>query len=134
MWHALQGAEKIKAAAEGKTSRFLLRTIWGRHKWRILSALVLQCFYSGIQFAGPIMLNQITKILMKPPQEQDDVVYKGYIFAAVMLVAPILGTLAAGQSNRLSVGTQIMMRAELTAAIYRKALRLSTRWVGMGCL
>lgn len=55
--------------------------------------------------------------------------YKGYIFAAVMLVAPILGSLAATMSNRLSIGTQIMLRAELTAAIYRKALRLSTRWV-----
>lgn len=53
--------------------------------------------------------------------------YKGYIFASVLLVAPVLGALAAGMSNRLSVGTQIMLRAELTAAIYRKALRLSTR-------
>jgi hypothetical protein len=51
-----------------------------------------------------------------------------YIFAAMMFLAPLLGTLAAGQSNRLSIGTQIMVRAELTASIYRKALRL--RWVG----
>lgn len=41
-----------------------------------------------------------------------------------MFLAPILGTLAAGQSNRLSIGTQVMVRAELTASIYRKALRL----------
>ena len=45
----------------------------------------------------------------------------------MMFLAPLLGTLAAGQSNRLSIGTQIMVRAELTASIYRKALRL--RWV-----
>lgn len=42
----------------------------------------------------------------------------------MMFCAPVLGTLCAGQSNRLSIGTQIMVRSELTASIYRKALRL----------
>ena len=42
----------------------------------------------------------------------------------MMFVAPVVGTLSAGQSNRLSIGTQIMVRSELTASIYRKALRL----------
>lgn len=65
-----QGKESIEAAVQGKTSRFLLRSIWGRHQWRILFALALQLFYSGIQFAGPIMLNQITKILTKPSSQQ----------------------------------------------------------------
>ena len=46
------------------------------------------------------------------------------IYATVMFLAPLVGALAAGQSNRLSIGTQVMVRAQLTAAIYRKALRL----------
>jgi hypothetical protein len=62
------------------------------------------------------------------PPLQDYGLTKSYIFAAAMFLAPILGTLAAGQSNRLSIGTQVMVRAELTASIYRKALRL--RWAG----
>ena len=62
------------------------------------------------------------------PLLQEPVLYKGYIFAVVMLMAPILGSLAAVMANRLSIGTQVMLRAELTAAIYRKALRLSSRW------
>lgn len=65
-----------------------------------------------------------------PTRPQDYGLTKAYIFAAMMWVAPVLGTLAAGQSNRLSIGTQIMVRAELTASIYRKALRL--RWAGLG--
>ncbi len=66
----MQGKAKVEAARQGETSRFLLLTIWGQHKWRIVSALALQVFYSGIQFTGPIMLNQITKILTKPPAQQ----------------------------------------------------------------
>lgn len=62
----------------------------------------------------------------KIPWLQDAGLTKAYIFAAMMFVAPVVGTLCAGQSNRLSIGTQIMVRSELTASIYRKALRL--RW------
>jgi len=65
---------------------------------------------------------------------QDYGLKKSFIFASMMFVAPVLGTLAAGQANRLSIGTQIMVRAELTASIYRKALRLRSvgglGWVG----
>lgn len=63
----------------------------------------------------------------RPPATlQDSGLAKAYVFAAMMFVAPVVGTLCAGQSNRLSIGTQIMVRSELTASIYRKALRL--RW------
>ena len=60
----------MESARQGKSSGFLLVTIWRQHMWRILLAVALQCFYSGIQFAGPIMLNQITTILTKPPAQQ----------------------------------------------------------------
>ena len=60
--------------------------------------------------------------------QNDNGLRNAYIYAACMFLAPVIGTLAAGQSNRLSIGTSIMIRAELTASIYRKALRL--RWVG----
>ena len=63
-----------------------------------------------------------------PAWLQDSQLRNTFIFAAMMFLAPLLGTLAAGQSNRLSIGTQIMVRSELTASIYRKALRL--RWAG----
>lgn len=66
------------------------------------------------------------------PLRQDAGLNKAYVFAAMMFVAPVVGTLCAGQSNRLSIGTQIMVRSELTASIYRKALRL--RWAGLRLL
>lgn len=42
----------LKAAEDGKTSRFVLRSIWMCHYRRILAALCLQLFYSGIQARG----------------------------------------------------------------------------------
>lgn len=60
----------LEAARNGESARFLLASIVGRHRWRLLAALVLQTVYSGIQFAGPLMLNQITKILMKTGDAQ----------------------------------------------------------------
>lgn len=41
---------------------------------------------------------------------QDYGLTKSYIFAAMMFVGPVLGTVAAGQANRLSVGTQVGWR------------------------
>lgn len=61
------GAARLEAAREGTTSRFVLHSIWHAHKVRLLCALVLQVAYSGIQFAGPLMLNQIIKFLSLPP-------------------------------------------------------------------
>ena len=61
-----QGAGAARTAAEGGSGRPLLRALVGRHKWRLLGSLALQCVYVGIQFCGPLMLNQITTILSEP--------------------------------------------------------------------
>lgn len=48
--------------------------------------------------------------------------------ARLTAVAPIQPPVCSpSPPSRCSIGTQVMVRAELTAAIYRKALRLSTR-------
>ncbi|KAL4457987.1 hypothetical protein ABPG75_012852 [Micractinium tetrahymenae] len=123
-----KGAAILKGAEQGDNGRLLLFSIWQSHYPRILASLCLQLFYSGVQFAGPLFLNQIVKFITQPSFLQTDAgLTKAYVFAAMMFVAPVVGTLCAGQSNRLSIGTQIMVRSELTASIYRKALRLSTR-------
>jgi hypothetical protein len=67
---SLQGAAILARARAGETSRLILRTIWLCHYPRILAALVLQLFYSGIQFAGPLLLNQIVKFISLPTAEE----------------------------------------------------------------
>lgn len=65
-----QGAAVVKAAEEGQTSRLVLRSIFFCHWPRLLAALCLQLFYSGLQFAGPLFLNQIVKFISSPPALQ----------------------------------------------------------------
>jgi ABC-type multidrug transport system fused ATPase/permease subunit len=112
----------------------VLGAIWRRHRLRLLAALVLQACYSGVQFVGPLMLNQIVQFLTRSDLEEagtpgvevtSQQLTDAYLYALGMFLAPVVGTLIATQGNRLSVGTQVMIRAEVTAAIYRKALRLS---------
>jgi ABC-type multidrug transport system fused ATPase/permease subunit len=132
------GTEKerrqLQRALDGETSRFVLYSIFGQHKLRLLYALILQCFYSGVQFVGPLMLNHIVRFLsasqaldLNGLSVSSSQLTEAWLYAMGMFLAPVVGTLAAGQANRISIGTQVMIRAELTAAIYRKALRLSTR-------
>ena len=58
---------------------------------------------------------------------QDVDVSINYLWAALMFVFPMIGAVAYVHSSRLSIIVQIKMRAELTAAVYRKALALSSR-------
>ena len=50
-----------------------------------------------------------------------------YLWAALMFICPMIGAVLYVHSSRLSIIVQIKMRAELTAAVYRKALALSSR-------
>ena len=126
--------KRLEDAEKGLVARYVLKTIFSRHWRRILFAMSLQLCYSAVQFVGPIMLNNIIKILtnaeyarqagLEYPQSE---ITKAYLFAMGMFLAPVVGTLGASQANRVAIGTQIMIRTELIASIYRKALSLSTR-------
>jgi len=128
------GKKHLEDAKNGQTARFLLHTIFFRHWKRIIFSMCLQMIYSGVQFVGPLMMNQIIQFLQTAyafrlsdqPLPQSEVT-KAFLFAMGMFLAPVVGTLGAGQANRVAIGTQIMIRSELIGSIYRKALRLSTR-------
>ena len=126
--------KRLEDAEKGLVARYVLKTIFSRHWRRIAFAMTLQLCYSAVQFVGPLMLNQIIKILtqaeyarqagLEYPQSE---ITKAYLFAMGMFLAPVVGSLGASQANRVAIGTQIMIRSELIASIYRKALSLSTR-------
>lgn len=126
--------KKFEEAKEGKAARYLLKTIIGQHKGRILFAMTVQLCYAGLSFVGPIMLKNIVQFLTAsdiaeaggPPVPQS-AVSKAWLYAMGMFLAPVVGTLAAAQANRIAIGTSVMIRSEITATIYRKALSLSTR-------
>jgi len=96
--------------------------------------MTVQLCYAGLSFVGPIMLNNIVQFLTDSDIAEaggtpvsDSAVTKAWLFAVGMFLAPVVGSIAAAQANRIAISTSIMIRAEITAAIYRKALNLSTR-------
>lgn len=52
---------------------------------------------------------------------------QAYVFAVLIFVFPLVGAVALVHSNRVAIQIQIKLRAQLTSAVYRKALRLSSR-------
>lgn len=70
-----------------------------------------------------LALLKATPCLLQPTD-----INRNYLWAALMFVFPMFGAVAYVHSSRLSIIVQIQLRAELTAAVYRKALRLSSRY------
>ncbi|KAL0031798.1 hypothetical protein WJX79_007928 [Trebouxia sp. C0005] len=123
-----KGRVLLKKTEDGQTAGPLFRTLYAIHGIPLAWALALQILYSGQQFAGPLLLKQITTFLDNSVYGLADVnVNINYLWAALMFVFPMIGAVAYVHSSRLSIIVQIKMRAELTAAVYRKALALSSR-------
>ncbi|DBB06529.1 TPA: hypothetical protein ACH3X1_012074 [Trebouxia sp. C0004] len=123
-----KGRVLLKKTEDGQTAGPLFKTLYAIHGIPLAWALALQILYSGQQFAGPLLLKQITTFLDNSVYGLADVnVSINYLWAALMFVFPMLGAVAYVHSSRLSIIVQIRMRAELTAAVYRKALALSSR-------
>jgi hypothetical protein len=64
----LQGRVLLKKTEDGQTAGPLFKTLYAIHGIPLAWALGLQILYSGQQFAGPLLLKQITTFL-------DDSVY-----------------------------------------------------------
>lgn len=53
-----------------------------------------------------------------------------YVYAVLIFAFPMVGAVALVHSNRIAIHVQIRLRAQLTSAVYRKALNLSSRCAG----
>ena len=122
--------EAVAAAAisAGKSGRPLLGALWQLNKGRLLGSLSLQLIQSAIQFAGPLLLKVIVTYLQAPASPASPAARgRAYGAAAAMFACPLLGALAFVHASRLASMAQVCVRAQLTAGVYRKALRLSPR-------
>jgi len=129
---ASRAASKEAAAAAalvaGKSGRPLLGALWQLNGNRLLGSLALQLLQSGIQFAGPLLLKVIVTYLQTPASATAPAaVGRAYGAAGAMFASPLLGALAFNHASRLAATAQVRVRAQLTAGVYRKALRLSPR-------
>eukprot|EP00898_Chlorokybus_atmophyticus_P007059 jgi/Chlat1/7354/Chrsp59S06974 len=100
----------------GDKPTILIRTLVSTHWHIVFLGMFLYLVQQGLLFAGPIMLNNIVKYVASRGRSTSAT--NAYLFAAGLLLFPLLGTIMAQ--------LQIRVRGQLVSAIYRKALRLST--------
>lgn len=137
-----KGRLKFERTEAGKIAPHLWASLFTQHGPWLFASISLQAIYNAFNFSGPVILNKIVTFLQNSdiyntaqtvtlpagvavPSKPN--VGQAYMFAALMFVFPLVGAIALVHSNRLAIQIQIKLRAELTSAVYRKALRLSAR-------
>lgn len=139
-----KGRHKMQRAEDGKEAPHLWPLLLRQHASVLLSSIFLQAIYNAFNFSGPVLLGKIVTFLQTsafyetarnnpakvpagvpfPPPPN---VKQAYVFAVLIFVFPLVGAIALVHSNRLAIQVQIKLRAELTTAVYQKAMRLSAR-------
>ena len=88
----------------------------GEFAWSAILTLI----YSILMFASPQIVNQLIAYI-----ENDDPVWKGYFYVALIVVATFVNTIINSQYYYKQYLIGLRVRTALTSAIYRKSLRLS---------
>jgi len=138
-----KGRHKMQRAQDGKEAPHLWRLLFKQHWLWLFASVAMQGIYNAFNFSGPIILGKIVTFLQTSDNYQraqevetlpagfripsEPNVGQAYLYAALIFVFPLVGAIALVHSNRLAIQVQIKLRAELTAAVYQKAMRLSAR-------
>ncbi|KAE8746345.1 ABC-transporter, subfamily C member 06 [Frankliniella occidentalis] len=86
-----------------------------------LAGCIAKLFETTIVFVSP----QILSLLITFVEEGDEPVWRGYMYAVLMLLAATFQTLSMTQHNQRMYIVGMRIRTALISAIYRKALRVS---------
>ena len=89
-------AKRIADAEKGLVAAYVLKTVWRRHRLRIGFAMMLQLCYSAVQFVGPLMLNNIIKILTNVCFPDVDCLG---LYVCVLFLSRVLSLLPADESE-----------------------------------
>ncbi|GIL81581.1 hypothetical protein Vretimale_729 [Volvox reticuliferus] len=99
----------------------LLRLIWLLHGPALRRALLLIYSYQVFVFFQPVLLNDLANHLTHGRSGDKRI----WILPVLLFVSPLLGSLCKVQAQLAMIQVQIALRSQLTAAVYRKCLRLS---------
>ncbi|GLC77558.1 hypothetical protein PLESTF_001955200, partial [Pleodorina starrii] len=102
-------------------TRALLKLIWLLHGPALRRALLLIYGYQTFVFFQPVLLNELTNQLTHGQKGDNRI----WILPALLFLSPLLGSLCKAQAQLTMIRIQIGLRSQLTAAVYRKCLRLS---------
>jgi len=116
---------KAKSAHKGRTVNPSIFMVAGRTvRWRIiLLGFTLVTVWAGLQFAPP----QLSRLLLQHFSGQDTLSKRDrWLVVCAMLVGPLLGMLFKIKHDVIMWRLGVQLKNAMTAAIYRKSLRLSS--------
>ncbi|KAG2454612.1 hypothetical protein HYH02_000453 [Chlamydomonas schloesseri] len=102
-------------------TRALLALIWRLHGVALRRALALIYAYQACVFFQPLLLEQLTNQLVAHGGSDPRI----WLLPVGLFISPLVGSLCKAQSQLSMIRIQIGLRSQLTAAVYRKCLRLS---------
>ncbi|KAJ2338675.1 hypothetical protein GGF43_006826, partial [Coemansia sp. RSA 2618] len=103
----------------------LLRALWRTTGAPYALAGLLKLAQDILQFTQPVLLSRLIGFVASHATSAPQPVSWGFFYALSMLVLQVVQTLLLHQYFQLSMTTGMKAKTSLTAAIYRKALRLS---------
>ncbi|KXZ50331.1 hypothetical protein GPECTOR_17g972 [Gonium pectorale] len=101
--------------------RAMLRLIWRLHGPALRRALGLIYAYQICVFFQPVLLRELTNQLAQGKGGDGRI----WLLPAALFLSPVLGSVFKAQAQLTMIRIQIGLRSQLTAAVYRKCLRLS---------
>ncbi|KAJ1949962.1 hypothetical protein FBU59_000908, partial [Linderina macrospora] len=126
---------KIAAVFEEKWQRELdngekrrpsvIRALWNTLGLPFALAGLYKLIQDILQFTQPVLLSKLIGFVSSFSTDNPQPISNGYFYAFSMLVLQIVQTLFLHQYFQLGMTTGMKIKASLTSAIYRKALKLS---------
>ncbi|KAJ1668229.1 hypothetical protein EV178_000574 [Coemansia sp. RSA 1646] len=108
-----------------RCSPSLLRALWNAHGAPFALAGVFKLIQDILQFMQPILLSRLIGFVASHTTENPQPISFGFFFATMMLISQAVQTVFLHQYFQLGTTTGMKAKSSLTAAIYKKALRLS---------
>lgn len=121
-----RGRRLLSRAELGQTSFLLLGVFAWLHRWQLALGVGGVMFYNAATFVSPVMLNRLTGYFQQLPGMPASTETQAYLYCLGLFLGTAVPTFFNGAGLRQLVDLQMTVRAELIAAIYRKATALST--------
>ncbi|XP_067156198.1 ATP-binding cassette sub-family C member 2 isoform X2 [Apteryx mantelli] len=101
---------------------WLLKTLFKTFWQNLLLSVAFKLVHDGLVFVSP----QLLKLLIAFVSDPEAFAWQGYLYATLLFLAALVQSLCLQQHFHLCFQLGISVRASLTAAIYKKALTVSS--------
>ncbi|XP_047488964.1 multidrug resistance-associated protein 1-like isoform X5 [Penaeus chinensis] len=124
-WASTNNSTEVELKGVGKDKKeyvSILPTMIRTFGPTFLFGATMKLFHDCLQFVSP----QILSALITFTESEDEPVWKGYMYAALMIVCAQIQSLVLGQYFMKMFLAGLRIRTGVISAVYRKALRISS--------